>query len=364
MHATDSSGVLDAAALQQKLTELARIEAGDGPFVSCFLDARDGLDACTAVLQRKMSAVRQSLDAASWLEYDNACWRLERELGRTWQATAQGIALFARSVTAGSHLSVMHTAQPFANQLTLYRVPDLLPLLQLQRTSAPFTVLRVGADHLEAMVVDLGQVTRSASLPFPGRARLPGDLRSVGSRSAELWLRRVLADDQRQVLVAAESALRDTITALLPRWLAPRLLDPLVLDHACGRDEVVELASRHVAGLRSTHDAMRLGRLLHTLRHGRHAVAGVVGSREALRTAQVETVFVSASAMPHAGAAAQLLDPPTELSRQACQRGIPVIPMDSDELRYLGGVACLLGYGAEGRSMVVPPRFGSLELVA
>ena len=82
---------------------------------------------------------------------------------------------------------------------------------------------------------------------------------------------------------------------------------------------------------------------------------------EALRQGSVDTLVIADAGQPNEGAH---WDAKIELSRQACRQGTRVVLADSEELRYLGGVGCLLGQRHETRAMPVPPRFGRLDLVA
>lgn len=373
MQATTDAKRTTSDDLDVELARLAAAEPGDTCYLSCYLDARQGPAACDDFLASKAELIRSTLEGTARLDFENALTMIERELERGWHPSIQGLALFAQGPAGGRFLSVLRFALPLDNRLVMYRVPEILPLLALKEQAARFSLLLARRSGLQLLDVDLGAATpkawavdrrhsdgsehpagRGADMddPYGPIARLGGPRHLI---------RRAVSACTDPLLLAGDSIRLEDLGNWLPRRAAARLVATLELPSRIKLREAVALArDAFMAAMRQ--DGQRLaGSLVKGLRRSGQAVAGEAATLEALRAGRVATLVVAEGGLPADGPG---WFPQLELGRIACRQGVPVVSADSDELRYLGGVGCLLRQRRGAIAMRAPARPGRLELVA
>jgi len=373
MQQVTKAGLLGNAALKGELALLAAVEPTDSPFISCYLDARAGKTACQRFLERKAAVMRPTLSGSARFAFENALAMLQRHLDVHWNAEAQGLAMFARGLAGGRHLSAMHFAVPLENRLIMYRAPELLPLVELLQRDPPFTLLLGQAGRVQVLEVDLGVTTPRA---WVDDARIPqttsGTLNSPGARSLAArpmvrldspvrLIQRSLAASSTPLLLAGDEVTLKKVADWLPQRAISRLIGTVAVPQGIDQREAVDLLRDRLAAIHADESLQLVSRVVTAIRTHGPAVAGHVATLEALCQGSVDTLLIAEGGRPESGA---LWDAKIELTRQACRQGTRVVLADSEELRYLGGVGCLLRQRHETRAMPVPTRLGHLDLVA
>ena len=348
------------------LDRLAAVEPGDVAFLSCYLDASAGRAACRRFLAEKAAAIRATLHGNARLEFENALTMVERQLELQWHPDAKGLALFARSPAGGRHLSVLRLAVPMGNRLALYRLPEILPLVELQEQQPPFTLLLARRGGLQVLDVDLGRTApRAWSADVRGLRAAPGSRPPDGSVApldrALQTIRRVVSASTAPLLLAGDADALDAVRQWLPRRAAARLADCIEVPNHLEQREAIDRVRTDLAEVRRVEGRRLAARLVRAMRRGSLAVAGEYATLEALCAGMAHTLVLSADC-DRSGIVQW--DAPIELSRLAWQHGARIVLADSDELRYLGGVGCLLREPADAAAMPTPPRVERLELVA
>jgi hypothetical protein len=138
--------------------------------------------------------------------------------------------------------------------------------------------------------------------------------------------------------------------------------------------EAVEIASAVFAEFEERESRQIAARLVSGVRRRGGAVTGGLATLEALREGHAEVLVIAKGFSPDPlwgwddGDTNRIRerapDLRAELIRLAGQQGVPVEVVDSDELRYLGGVGCLLSDRPLGQAQRQPSRQGRLRLVA
>jgi len=366
-------GLLGNAELKEEVALLAAVEPSEFPFISCYLDARAGKASCQHFLERKSAIIRQKLSGSARFAFENALAMLQRQMEEYWNAEAQGLAMFARGLAGGRHLSVMHLAVPLENSLITYRAPELLPLVELLQREPPFTLVLAQGGRVQVSDIDLGVNTPRA---WVDDARIPRATSDVLDRSAAgstttnsmvrldrpaRLIQRTLAASSTPLLLAGDEATLKKVINWLPQRALSRLLGTVAVPLGLGQREAVELLRGTLSDIHAEESMQLVSRLVTAIRTHGPAVAGHLAAMEALRQGSVDTLVIADAGQPNVGAH---WDAKIELSRQACRRGTRVVLADSEDLRYLGGVGCLLRQRHETHAMPVPSRFGHLDLVA
>lgn len=366
-------GLLGNAELEEEVALLAAVEPSEFAFLSCYLDARLGKAACQHFLERKSAAIGQRLRGSARFAFENAVAMLQRQLEEHWNAEAQGLAMFARGLAGGRHLSVMHLAVPLENSLIMYRAPALLPLVELLQREPPFTLVLAQGGRVQVSDIDLGRNTPRA---WVDDARIPHATIDVSNGSGAgstttngtlRWdrpirlIQRTLAASSTPLLLAGDEATLQKVVDWLPQRALSRLLGTVAVPPGLGQGEAVELLRGRLSDIHAAESMQLVSRLVTAIRTHGPAVAGHLAAMEALRQGSVDTLVIADAGHPDVGAH---WDAKIELSRQACRQGTRVVLADSEDLRYLGGIGCLLHQRHETHAMPLPTRFGNLDLVA
>jgi ribosomal protein L7Ae-like RNA K-turn-binding protein len=358
-------------AVASELALLSTIEPSEAAFVSCYLDTRVGKSACLQFVNDQARSVSAQLEGRALLDFQSAATMVARQVERNWRADSQGMALFARSITGGRYLSVLHTAAPLRDSMTVYRVPQILPLLELQYTAPAFTLLQAREGTVQVLDVDAQQARpRAMAVGLRSQQRLRGAVREAlhpTNGSSLAWLKRplqrlrpILARSVSPMVLAGDADTLDAVSSALPRRIAAHLADtvsiPRRLDERAGIDHV----RQHVMQTRRMLAKQLAARLVQATSARGAAATGPFAAQQALQEGSAGTLVVAADASTHA----VFWDARIELSRLAQQQGVPVVVADSDELRHLGGIGCLLTQRTETRAEPQPVRYGTLDLVA
>ncbi len=353
----------DMSVLAGQTSLLSKLEVNDSPFLSCYLDAQSGPDSCRQFIEDKAALIRPHLAGVTRLEFENALNMVYRQLEGAWHPDVKGMAIFARGLAGGRHLTAIQLAVPMRNSLAVYRAPEVLPLIALQDSQPVFMLLLACEGSVQVLKLDLGSVVPHAwplrVLPHPTE---PTAVRPLLSGSGLQRIHRLVSANTGMPLVVAADA--DSLPALkdcLPLRAASSLLHSLALPAGVDQVAAVDFVRRSVASARTEMRTELAVRLVRSKRVNGPAVTGQVATLEALGAGNAESLVIAdgydTSGMPQ-------WEAKIELPRLACAQGVDVIVADSDELRYLGGVGCLLRQHQERRAMPRPAHFGQLDLVA
>lgn len=369
------AGLMRSQELKQALAQLTAIDASDGAFLSCYLDARKGKAACQCFLEQKAAVIRQALSGHARLDFENALVALQRQLETRWDDEAQGLAMFSRGVAGGRFMSVMRFAAPFENSLVLYRVPEVLPLIELLQREPEFTLVLSQSDQVQVLDIDLGVARPRAWVNQTAMPSSVPDTSGSGGRVAasaargrpklvdrflRLFRRSTVASPLPLLLAGDESTLARVVD-WLPQRAISRLLGTVAVARGCDQREAVAFVRRRLAGIHAEASKRLVTQLVPALRQRGSAVLGHIASLEALRRGTVDTLVIADRGRLDVGAN---WDAKIELSRQALRQGARVLLADTAGLRRLGGVACLLRPGTPARAATLPALSGQLELVA
>jgi len=387
--------------LAQHIRLLASVEPTDAPFLSAFLDLRNGAPACIGLVRQRVAALKAHLSAVDRSDLEQALGMVEERLALGFGTGVKGAALFARATAGGRFFSCLEFALPLENHVTVYPTPVILPLLELKDSCRRYLLVLVRYGSLAVTEVDLGTASMRAwvdntrlrrsddellyelgSSPLQGtsRSRLASQANLVASLARKAGrIPVVLAGDQRMV---------EGMRYLLPKPLRGRMLAlPPMAPNQSG--EVVMQAATKTLGEHRKRQAQELvARLSRGRDEIRTAVYGGRASLECIREGRADTVIIAKdyrsskgrvcsdcgesrfqdlelSVCPEcARGTIKTIDLQSELARAAAQQGTLVAVVDSEELGRLGGVVSLLTDRAASATSHTVAAHSELELVA
>ena len=328
--------------LESALTDMARVDESDYSFLSCYLDARAGKQACKAFLNQKAAAIRASLRGIRRFDFENALGMIHRALDDSWHPEARGLAIFARGLAGGRHLTVLHFAAALDNRLVLYRVPELLPLVALLQREPAFTLLMAKGKQLLLTEVELGSVTPQV---WVNEQLVASELDAVangtvpGSSHGSFWRsRKALVESSLPLLIAGDSEALPGIADWLPTRAVTRLIGSISVPREANFNESLGIVRNRLAAIRSAEASRLAAALLEGDSQRDNAGLGYRATLEALSRGEADAVVIAD--WDHAGLGLPW-EAKIELCRDALRRDIRVVLADSIRLCRAGGVGCL-----------------------
>jgi hypothetical protein len=303
------------------------------------------------------------------------------------------VAIFARGLAGEAHLDAIPLAVPLANRMSWYRIPDIAPLVATAAAEQRFALVMVRGGALQVLGIEGGKpVPRVWAAQGLSRAGRPGQAVQGQTPLFDLTMQNVrrvlLAEHSTPVVIAGDADALERVARWLPRRLLPRLLNTIPIPPDMGERQAIDRVRGRLQDSQRI-DAMGVvARFVRALRVRGQAVAGPMAVREALHGQRAQALVIAdghcaeqgwvcdacgvnsqttptPACCPECGRPGpSAWDPVIELTRLAIRQGARVVFADSDELRYLGGIGCLLTQHAEHQVMSEPGTRTALDLVA
>jgi len=361
--------------LRQPIVVLSAIEQSAAPFVSCFLNAGVGADACGAVLERRARSLRARLPDSAGLDFDAAMTPIRRYVRDELRSDACGAALFSRSPYGGALFLPLQFAAPLPNVLHAGPLPELFHLIALRDRYHRYLVLFATAAQAKLVEIDLGA---ASVLAATGVERRDGDL--VGgdrfaafARDQVALLGRVAgARRHAHLMLAGDPQVMDRCREAFPPALATMLIGAVPVAGDRTIDDLVAVTTAVFVDWEEEESQAAAARWVEAVRDNGRAAVGPAACLEALRRREVRLLLVSRrhapqpgwrcgscaamrlrrrmpEACPECGGTVWRIDATSEILRLAGQRGCDVEFVEhSDPLRAMGGVGCELRPPAAG----------------
>jgi hypothetical protein len=368
--------------LEEHVRTLATVEETDSPWISCYLDLRNGVPGYRDELSSRLQILRKSLPTRSLADFEDAARRIEAGLRGPISPRTRGVAAFARGGDRPFQLQLQFEV-PLPNWIAVGPTPNIYHLVELKDNYDRYVILLMTETSARIIGVNLGSITQQVWGSRP-------DLRR---RVGHEWTRDHFQDHRRErtrqfiqdqirsleqvisaggyghLILAGNARMIAAVRALLPKRLAARLVDSVPAGPADRVSDIVASTLQTFLEheeLESQALAERLIRQIHT--HGL-AVAGTRACMEAIHNGQADYLVIVKDYDPGRGWECRgcgktgLLEPRPdrcagcaatglrefdirgELVRRAEQQQIGIeIVEHNDILMSLGGVGCLLRY--------------------
>lgn len=375
------------ANLDTQLSALASVEAGRAPFLSCYLDARQGVSACRDFLTDRSLELADGMPARQRALLDETMAMVDTAFGHHWPQGVATVAVFARAGADERFLHILPLIDVVPPQIAWYRLPQIFPMLEAATKTTRFRLLLSRGAAMYVIEVSDGRAkTRAWASPLRATAAVD----PISDRDPQtMALRRSLLERSSLPLVVAAAAeeLEDIVRWLPGRCKAnfvQRVAVPDYLDF----NRAIRFVIEDFEDRRRLEAQLEVSRLLRASRAQGLAVLGPLACMEALRRGEVETLVLARGASfarvwhcqkcgnNHAcsdapvrcdmcgGAELSLFDFSIEIASLAKRGPVNIVFSDAEELRYLGGVGCLLTHPVDARAMPLPVPPRRLDLVA
>jgi hypothetical protein len=367
--------------LKQHITVLARVEATDAPFISCYLNLENGQTGWREVLDERARLLRRVLKGDDLDDFEEALGKIEAWLSTDLLPAAKGAAIFVRGTCGGSFMLAMQFTEPLPNWIAVYPTPNIYHLVELKDNYHRYVVLLALPNRACIVAVNLGAATIRAWIDQSElRTRVGSEWARIhyhvdqahrGDRFVHekiLVLQHLMhAGGHTHLILAGDPDLTARVRHAMPSDLTEKLVD---VAPASARDRQTEVIILTLSSFieHEEHEHRTIAeRLIEGLRSQNLAVAGSAATLDALRRGEVDTLVMASSYQPDPGwscsacraigtelpeaslcpqcgnLSVRPMDVREKLLRLAGQLECPVEMLEhADALMSLGGVGCLL----------------------
>jgi rubrerythrin/Trp operon repressor len=373
---------VELRALEEHIRTLASVVETDSPFISCYLEAKNGVVACREQLDARLQILRKCLPARSAVDFEQSKRRIEEFLNSGISPRTRGIALFAR---AGERpvWQALEFEVPLPIWIAAGSTPNIYHLVELKDNYHRYAILLMTEASARIIGVNLGSVTAQLWRSRPELRQRVGrewgkehyqDHRRERTRQFILdqvrSLDRLLSETgYEHLILAGNPRMTSAVRKALPKRIAERVVDVVPASGTDGISDIVAATLEAFLAHEELESEAVAERLITQLRTHGLAVAGALASIEAVKSGQADILVIVQGYDP--GRAWECRDCGTltvdlpqpdaclscrsrrfrefdvrgELARIAEQRRVPVEVVEhSDALVTLGGVGCLLRY--------------------
>ena len=366
--------------LERTIRLLATLDPGKDPFISCYVgleteaDWRDALD-------RRIRVVRRGLPRADRRPFEEALGMVEHQLADAAAPGVRGTAVFARGGD-DPLLVPLRFEVPLPTHFGVGAAPSIYHLVELKDTYHRYVVVLTNEREARILEINLGSVTEEIWRERPAE---PERVRERWSREhyrhrraeqTEEFVREKVAIVDRlmargghtHLMVAGDERMVRRVCDALPRHLQTKLVDAVVTAADASPQEAVLATIQAFVRAEEQESQAVVDVLARELAVDGLAAAGAEATLQALRWGQADTVVVAKDWIPAPAwacheCAAVVIGPPRpvctecgargpvaadlreEIARLAEQASCHVeVVNESETLRQLGGVGCLLRY--------------------
>ncbi len=368
--------------LKKSLHELLQQSRGDKQVSSCYLDTEQGIDACGEWLGQQLA--RGLFHAYDAQGKDSLIASLKQAINENWDPKAKSLALFWSLGQGSSLLFAIPLPLQISNRISVYRQPDIRPILPLLNAESNLTILAYRSKQMQVFDVNLGQIRPVAWALAPHLASpyytSQNEPRGIDSdKRLKLVCLSLINSKHKPLMLAASSEDLAYLRQWLPRAISWNLDAHITVPHVLGETSL----PRYIEQQFRLHQHLAIDGLLHRLlnsvRSRGPAVTGSIASLRALQQQQADRLVVTDAALnEHGGLCANCGAVPLDVghadSCAACghdmsirfhhviescwmayEQGLPVYQVESDELQYLGGMGCILERDEPARQSAPKP---------
>jgi len=297
--------------LAETLERLARREPVRFPVISLYLNAQPdsrGKDHYAAFLRKEMHGRVRDFKprSAERKSFEEDVARIESYVSEEVRPSANGIAIFACS--AADFFEALQLDAPIErHRLTVGDRPHLYPLARIVDRYPRHAVLLSDTNHARIYVFGRGRTIEREEVKSWKLSRTDAggwsqmryqrhvdDHYLHHAKDVVEALGRIVVEDRAEyVFLAGDEVIVPLLREQLPKDLAKKVVGVLRLEMRASEQEVMEAASRALAGYGAKAEAERVERLRGEWRAAGLAVAGPLAVGEALEKGQVDELLIS-----------------------------------------------------------------------
>ena len=333
--------VLRQHELAEHIRQLALMEPTEVPVVSCFLDLSAGLDTAKAHLQTRFAEICKQLSvidrALCEQAYDRVMTVLE---GADYKS--KGLAIFTRSLAGGSFSRVIELDVAQRTRIVVADVPDIMPLIMLQREHGQYLHASIAPDSIEVYETGIGGRTLRTMAPLYRDSSSESRL-----ATATHLLERVMSSNRRlDVVLDGDQALMQAVFNTLPKKLRKRVIQMIPRRSTDNDSRVHTISLLTHKRYREYKVRQRLNKLMGSIHESGHIVSGVQASLKALDSMVVNGVYVAIDDINlrhRSGIVDSTHSELLEFFRKAIQQDVSIeFVTGCKVMKQAGGIACYL----------------------
>lgn len=369
--------------LRDRILTLAGIEESPTPFVSCYLNLKDGEKSLLQTIEVRAKLLRRVLKGRDLEDFEQSIGAIKSYVKSELLPEAEGLAFFARSSKANEFYMPLQFAVPLPNTLRVYPTPNIYNLVELKDTYERYLVMIATTEWVRIIEVNLGAATVQAWSENPSLRQRVGQEWSETKYQLFRYHRenRYLQEkittleklmcngDHSHLILAGEPQITARIREALPPHLSAKLMDIIPASRRDIDSDIVT-ATLSIFVEQEEHESQSIAeRLIQAVRTQGPAVIGAKDCLYNLQQGKVDTLVMlqdydpdpgwicstcnkmgeqtpEAELCPHClSSSVRPTDLREELVRQAGKKDCPVEVVEySENLMELGGVGCLLRF--------------------
>lgn len=378
----DDDGVMAMEDLQKQFVTLATLEETEAPVISCYLNLAAGQRAYRSVLEERARLLSKRMPEGTRRPLEEALDRIEGVLRTSLAASTQGVAIFARGGSR-SFFSQLQFRVPLPNWIAVGSTPNIYHLIELQDMYHSYVMILCAEKGVRIFAINVDAWTEELWTTQPELRRRVGPvwakeqycshrfgLTNESTNEEVMILDQIMSGGGHgHLILAGDPLMISKVRSTLPHHLAAKLMDIISSSGEHMITNVVAVTLFSLIEYASRESLSTLDELGKEIDADGLAVAGAPACLKVLKEGRADTLIMSPIYPPEPGwmcAACGHTDaggpPPQRCPRcKDCEilavnikeviyrlarktRCRIELLADSDCLKRLGGIGCLLRY--------------------
>ena len=336
--------------LQEYIRSLAMMDETDSVFISCYLNLEKGAAGCRGYLRQRKLLLEKNVPEVLRNNFSKTMGKIHSFLSEKSFRGVKGLAIFSREGSVPFFLTLEFQV-PLPNQVVMDLTPHIYPLIELMDTYHRYVVVISTEKKAYILEIDTGSVTESLWMERPElRKRIGREWTKEHYRNHRedrggkfikekiRILERVMsAGGQTHLILAGSPQRTSRLKKALPKRLADRLVDTVVIDESAETGSVVEATLATFIEQEQKESIAAVEMLQREINTNGLAVVGSEATLEALKRGQADLLLLAKEFYE-----GELKE---ELVKLAVRHSIKIETVSGSHiLNQYGGVGCLLRY--------------------
>ncbi len=343
---------MDLKNLDKHIDTLAKLDETESPVISCYLDVTGNY---FDYFNERIRLIEKNIPMDERQPFDEAADKIYFHLKSEIHSEAKGIAIFARGGDNPFFLPNQFRV-PVENSIMMTSTPVIYPLVQLKDTYRSFVVVISTEESVRILGVNLGEITESIWNERPelrkrvGREWTKEHYQNHRADRRDKFIKeKIKVIDQliskthySHLILAGNSTTTARLEKVLPKHLREKLIDSVTIDEKAKTENVIESTLASFIEQEQKESGETVEMLKREINTHCLAVVGAQDATNALEIGQVDMLIIDQD----------FEDETTkeEMIKMAVKASTKIeFVSDSETLRQLGGVGCLLRYRIPGQ---------------
>lgn len=342
---------MELKTLQEHIRTLATLEETESPVISFYASLHGSDTASKDFMRERLSAVRSSVAKQAKRDFEGAFEKILGFLSRVSSNGPLSVAMFSRAGENPFFLSLEFNV-PLPNWFVVGPSPNVYHLVELKDSYHRYVVVLSSTTSARILEINLGEVTKEIWTLRPelrarvGRTWTKRHYQHHREKQSEEFIREMIrivdklmsGGGYNHLILAGQPQMATKLSEALPKHLAAKLVDTLNTHPSDSYPEVVASTITAFLEQEERESVAMVDRLVKEIETDGLAVVGTAATLTALETGVADVLILAKDYDPE-------LEIKDTLVKQAELHGCTIeVVNESEVLRNLGGVGCLLRY--------------------